>query len=361
MAGVDGVQSLSPEARLHLVSQLRLGHKASPVRRVWISKASQGESRPLGIPTLHDRALQALVKLALEPQWEALFEPNSYGFRPGRSCHDAIEAIHVSISQKPQYVLDADIERCFDSIDHQVLLDKLQTFPKLRRQIKAWLKAGILEHGELIPSRTGIPQGGVLSPLLANIALHGLESLVKDFAEGLRLYYPCGRSYSKERKRRSLHFIRYADDFVCLHEYLSVVLKCQELIADWLSHLGLSLQKRKTLIVHTLESYLGSPPGFDFLGFHVRQYRVGKTHSRRGYKTLIKPSKDSQKIHYQKLKQTIDQHMTATQAQLIAALNPIIKGWSNYFSSVCSKDVYSRLDDLVYKKISRWAIASSSP
>ena len=354
-AGVDGVKSLSPEARLNLVGQLKLGHKAKPARRVWIPKPGKTEKRPLGIPTIYDRALQALVKLALEPQWEALFEPNSYGFRPGRSCHDAIEAIHISISQKPQYVLDADIAQCFDRINHQVLLDKLQTFPKLRRQIKAWLKAGIMENGELFPSETGTPQGGTLSPLLANIALHGMENLVKDYAEGVKLFYPNGNPLSKGRKRRSLHLIRYADDLVCIHEDLDVVLKCQEIIADWLRKLGLSLKPSKTRLVHTLKAYQGSPPGFDFLGFNVRQYPVGKSHSRRGYKTLIKPSLDSQKAHYRRLKQTIDKHKAASQAELIASLNPIIKGWSNYFSSVCSKRIFNRLDDLVYKKISQWA------
>ena len=354
-AGVDGVKSLSPEARLDLVQQLQLGHSAKPVRRVWIPKPGKTEKRPLGIPTIYDRALQALVKLALEPQWEALFEINSYGFRPGRSCHDAIEAIHISIAQKPKYVLDADIAQCFDRINHRVLLDKLQTFPSMRQQIKAWLKAGIMDNGELFPSPTGTPQGGTLSPLLANIALHGLESRVKDFAEGLKLFFPHGGPLSKERKRRSLHLIRYADDFVCIHEELSVVLACQDIIAEWLAELGLSFKESKTRLVHTLKSHQGSAPGFDFLGFNIRQYSVGKYHSKQGYKTLIKPSQNSQKVHYRKLKETIDKHKAATQAELIASLNPIIKGWSNYFCSVCSKEVFNRLDNLLYKKLSSWA------
>ncbi len=354
-AGVDGEKSLSPEARMNLVGQLQLGHKAQPVRRVWIPKPGKTEKRPLGIPTIYDRALQALVKMALEPQWEALFEPNSYGFRPGRSCHDAIEAIHIAISQKPKYVLDADIAQCFDKINHQVLLDKLQTFPKFRQQIKAWLKAGIMDNGELEPSLAGVPQGGTLSPLLANIALHGMEKLVKDFAEGLKLFYPNGNYLSRERKRRSLHLIRYADDFVCMHEEKEVVLKCKEIIADWLENLGLSLKPSKTRLVHTLKSHQGSFPGFDFLGFNIRQYPVGKYHSRQGYKTLIKPSKDSQKLHYQRLGQIIDKRKAVSQDDLIAALNPIIKGWSNYFSSVCSKKIFNRLDELVYHKLCRWA------
>ena len=354
-AGVDGVKSLSPEARQFLVSQLQLGHKAKPVRRVWIPKPGKTEKRGLGIPTIFDRALQTLVKLALEPQWEALFEPNSYGFRPGRSCQDAIEAIHIGISQKPKYVLDADIAQCFDKINHQVLLDKLQTFPKFRRQIKAWLKAGIMDNGEFFSSKAGTPQGGAISPLLANIALHGMEKLVKDFASGLKLLYPNGRYLSLERKRRSLHLIRYADDFVCIHEDLEVVLKCQEIIAEWLEKLGLSLKPSKTRLTHTLKSHQGSSPGFDFLGFNIRQYPVGKYHSRRGYKTLIKPSEKSQKVHYQRLGQIIDKRKAGSQGDLIAALNPIIKGWSNYFSSVCSKKIFNRLDELLYKKLSRWA------
>ncbi len=212
-----------------------------------------------------------------------------------------------------------------------------------------------MDNGELFPSTTGTPQGGTLSPLLANIALHGMEKLVKDFAEGLKLFYPNGSPLSKRCKRRSLNLIKYADDFVCMHEDLEVVLKCKEIIADWLLNLGLSLKPSKTRLVHTLKAHQGSPPGFDFLGFYIRQYPVGKYHSRRGYKTLIKPSKDSQQKHYRRLKQIIDQHKAVSQADLIAALNPIIKGWSNYFSSVCSKKIFNRLDDLVYKKISRWA------
>lgn len=145
-AGVDGVKLLTPKQRLKFVSHLRLNSKVRPTRRVWIPKPGMEEKRPLGIPTMYDRALQALVKLALEPEWEALFEPNSYGFRPGRSCHDAIVAIHTIIAQKAKYVLDADIAKCFDKIRHDALLRKLNTFPTIRRQIRAWLKAGVMSR-----------------------------------------------------------------------------------------------------------------------------------------------------------------------------------------------------------------------
>ncbi len=170
-AGVDGVKSLTPKQRLELTGNLNLGTKVSPTRRVWIPKPGTEEKRPLGIPTMKDRALQALVKLALEPEWEARFEPNSYGFRAGRSCHDAIEAIFSAITLKPKYVLDADIAKCFDRIDQEALLRKLNTFPTIRRQVRAWLKAGVMDGKQLFPTSEGTPQGGVISPLLANIAL----------------------------------------------------------------------------------------------------------------------------------------------------------------------------------------------
>jgi RNA-directed DNA polymerase len=169
-AGVDGIKSLSPNQRILLVNQLKLTGKSKPTRRVMIPKPGSNEKRPLGIPTINDRALQALCKIALEPEWEAKFEPNSYGFRPGRSCHDAIGAIFGSIRLKAKYVLDADIAKCFDRIDHKALLSKINTYPTLSRQLKNWLKAGYCVQDELFPTNNGTPQGGVISPLLANIA-----------------------------------------------------------------------------------------------------------------------------------------------------------------------------------------------
>ncbi len=205
-AGVDGVKSLSPVARFRLVNNLKLGSKVKPTRRVWIPKPGTEEKRPLGIPTMHDRALQALAKLALEPEWEARFEPNSYGFRPGRSCHDAIEAIFLSIRLKPKFVLDADISKCFDRIDHEALLKKLKTSPTIGRQVRAWLRAGVMDGKQLFPTSEGAPQGGVISPLLANIALHGMENRIKQFAETL--------PGERDKNSSSLSLIRYADDFV---------------------------------------------------------------------------------------------------------------------------------------------------
>jgi RNA-directed DNA polymerase len=345
-AGVDGVKSLSPEARLKLAKQLRITGKSKPTLRVWIPKPGKDEKRPLGIPTIHDRALQALVKIALEPEWEAKFEPNSYGFRPGRSTHDAIEAVFKGVKSKEKFILDADIAKCFDKINHYVLLKKLNTFPSLSRQIKAWLKSGVMDGKELFPTQEGTPQGGVISPLLANVALHGLETLITNKFKRLS---------TGQNKRTAAILVRYADDFVVIHEHLSVIEQSKQLISQWLSNLGLELKESKTKIV-------SSKTGFDFLGFNIKQYSVSDNHSSRntkgeilGFKTLIKPSDESIKRVYEQLRDTIDRYGTAPQVALIKKLNPIIKGWANYYSTVCSTDTYNDLDSLLYNKLQQWA------
>ncbi|MBD2606197.1 group II intron reverse transcriptase/maturase [Scytonema hofmannii FACHB-248] len=346
-AGVDGLKSLTPKQRLTLVANLKLSSKVAPTRRVWIPKPGTEEKRPLGIPTMNDRALQALVKMAIEPEWEARFEPNSYGFRPGRSCHDAVGAIYVAINHKPKFVLDADIAKCFDRIDHEALLIKLNTFPTLRRQVQAWLKAGVMDGKQLFPTSEGTPQGGVISPLLANIALHGMEKRIKQYAETLK-----GR---KRNNRRSLSLIRYADDFVILHEDITVVQRCREIISEWLQGMGLELKPSKTRLAHTLNQYEQEKPGFDFLGFTIQQFPIGKYHSKQGFKTIITPSKQKQKVHYDQIASLIDAHKAAPQAALISRLNPIIRGWANYYATVVSKMAYSDIDDLTHQKLVAWA------
>ena len=355
-AGVDGVKSLSPAARLRLTGQLKPGRKAKPARRVWIPKPGRDEKRPLGIPTMYDRALQALLKLALESEWEAKFEENSYGFRPGRSCHDAIGEIMNAIRYKPKFVLDADIAKCFDRINHGKLLEKLNTFPVMARQIRAWLKSGVLDRKEWFPTEKGTPQGGVISPLLANIALHGAEEKIKQYAETLKT-----PGLGKQSRRKSLSLIRYADDFVILHERLEVIQECQKVISEWLKDTGLELKPSKTRTAHTLKTHEQEPPGFDFLGFNIRQYTVGKHQSgkntrgeRLGFKTLIKPSKEKIAQHYREVADTITKYNTAPQSALISRLNSVIKGWSNYYSTVVSKETFSKLDNLVYMRLRRW-------
>ena len=286
--------------------------------------------------------MQALVKMALEPEWEAQFEPNSYGFRPGRAAHDAIEAIYNYIRLKPKYVLDADIEKCFDRIAHEALLAKLSTMEPIAHLIRGWLKAGIMDNAEMIFPEAGMPQGGVLSPLLANVALHGLENELNG------LLPKTGRP----------GVIRYADDFVILHPDLTTLRRLRDAAEVWLGKMGLRLKPSKTRLTHTLEEYEGET-GFDFLGFEIRQHRVGKHRSRSyrgeaGFKTFIKPSKEAQRRHLQQVKEIIRRHRGSNQAALIAALNPVVKGWSGYYSGVSSKRVFARVETEMIHKIIQW-------
>ncbi len=353
--GVDGVASLEPEERLKLAQTLKLRYRASAVRRVWIPKPGKQEKRPLGIPTMRDRATQALLKLALEPEWEARFEPNSYGFRPGRSTQDAIGAIFHALAKKTAFVLDADISACFDNISHDALLAKLQLKGKLLGQIRAWLKAGAMD-GEIFMSATGgTPQGGVISPLLANIALHGMETDLK-----VRLFEDL-KQHFKQKKRTgnrgailaSLSIIRYADDFVVIHESLDIVMKAKQCIEEWLKSVGLELKPEKTRIVHTRNPLNENPPGFDFLGFNVRHYAKK---SGEGRKLLIKPAKKGNQRHRDMLADLLRKLRGSTHEQVIKALNPRIRGWANYYRHVVSKQTFSKLDNQLHWVLRRWAM-----
>jgi RNA-directed DNA polymerase len=349
-AGIDGVKSLTPKERLKLAKNLEIGKKANPVRRVWIPKPGTNEKRGLGIPTMQNRALQTVVKLALEPEWEAKFEPNSYGFRPGRSAHDAIEAIFNAIRCKPKYILDADIAKCFDRIDQKALLRKINTSPTIRCQIKAWLRAGVLDGDTLFPTQEGVPQGGTVSPLLMNIALHGLETMiVKKFP------------YNRWKEFYSPIVVRFADDLVVLHKDQAVIKQCQEAISEWLTEMGLELKPSKTRIAHTLlQSDVEA--GFNFLGFNIKQYQAGKTKTGKntngkplGHKTIIKPSKEAIQRHIQTLNKTVNNYKASEQEALINNLNPIIVGWSNYYSTVVSKRVFASIGMALFAILLAWA------
>jgi RNA-directed DNA polymerase len=377
-AGIDGVKSLTPQQRMELVQSLDLRGKPQPVRRVWILKPGakdKTERRPLGIPVIHDRAAQALVKLALEPEWEAKFEPNSYGFRPGRSAHDAIAAIFDSIKYMQKYVLDADIAKCFERINQSALLEKLDTTPMLRRVIKGWLKAGVMDGDELFPTEEGTQQGGVISPLLANVALHGLETAVREaFPANHMVHGPGHRGQEAQRIQNwKPQVIRYADDLVILHRDQAVIEQSKEVVQAWLKNMGLELKPSKTRITHTLQAVEGEEgeegeAGFDFLGFNVRHYHVGKTHivktggRTRGqtnewvdFKTIIKPSKTALHRHYAALSKVITELKAASQDTVIAILNPKIRGWSGYYRTVVASRAFSKLDHLVWNKLMRWA------
>ena len=366
-AGVDGIKSLSPTKRLKLAKTLSINGISQPTRRVWIPKPGKKEMRPLGIPTMEDRAKQALVKLAIEPEWEAKFEGNSHGFRPGRSCHDAIQAIKDQIRYKPKYVLDADIASCFDGINHEKLLNKLHTFPILKRQVKSWLKAGVVDFSKwserkgISKTTAGTPQGGVISPLLANIALHGMENILKDYVENISMKSPGGHHLAKSSKRATLGVIRYADDFVIIHEDLKIVLNCKEIIQNFLAELDLKLKPSKTRIAHTLRTYENEKPGFNFLGFQIRQFHKGKHHSGKntkkellGFKTIIEPQKEKIQLHYRKLDEVIDKMKSCKQAELIIKLNPIIRGWCNYQSPWTSAKAFRKVSNQIWNRLWRW-------
>ena len=270
--------------------------------------------------------------------------------------------------------MDADIEKCFDRINHSYLLDKitrrgLDLFNKSRagllgRQIESWLKSGVIDQDIFQDTTEGTPQGGVISPLLSNIALDGMELLLKDYVGSLSLKYPNGKSMKRKDKLFSLSVIRYADDFVVMHESKEVVLECKRLLADWLKPIGLQFKAEKTRLTHTLDDSMSEDgkAGFDFLGFHIKQYYSTRESMFRnkkplGFKTLIVPSKKSCQKHQSDLKEIVRNNISNNQVPLIADLNPVISGWSNYFSvsdaSMCG--VLSTQDNLLFLKLLGWS------
>lgn len=354
-AGFDRRIANTPESKLRLAQSLSLNGKALPIRRVWIPKPGKSEKRPLGIPIIMDRAKQMLAKLALEPEWEAVFEPNSYGFRPGRSCLDAMEAIFSNLHHNiPKYVFDADIAKCFDRIDHNALLQKLDTFPEMEQQVSAWLSCGVVENfaksraklkdSEVVPTTAGTPQGGVISPLLANIALHGLESHLRDMVG--RRPGPSGRANrGYNAKSKALGFVRYADDFVIIHDNLAILNECISETRKWLAGVGLEISEEKSAVRDVRE-------GFLFLGFQVimirRKYRNWK------YKVLIRPSTNSIKKLMDKMGLIIRRNKSSSSFDLIEKLRPVMLGWANYFRYSECASVFHKMTHLIYLKLRSW-------
>ncbi|NKZ04190.1 group II intron reverse transcriptase/maturase [Actinomadura latina] len=338
-AGVDEQVALTSKARAQVaveVHHTRGSWQPLPVRRVHIPKAgSSTKLRPLGIPVITDRCHQARVRNALEPEWEARFEPRSYGFRPGRGCHDAIGYLFAVLGKRNArrvWILDADLAAAFDNIDHSHLLAELGSFPA-RKMIRGWLKAGVFEAGKgFSPTDEGSPQGGVISPLLMNVALHGLEA-----AAGVR-----NRASGKSAgisKRTTPVLVRYADDFVvCCHSRQQAE-QVRAQLADWLKPRGLALNEAKTSIVHASD-------GFDFLGFNIRRYHG---------KLLIKPSKAAIKRLRERLRTRMLALRGSNARAVIQELNPIIRGWAAYYRTVVSSKVFDDLDDYMWWLTWRWA------
>jgi RNA-directed DNA polymerase len=343
-AGLDGLTALTPASRRALAQQMQSYRlwQIQPVQRIYIPKAG-GKSRPLGIPCIADRIAQAMVKNALEPSWEARFESHSYGFRPGRSTHDAIQQswLRLKRDSPDRWVLDADIRGAFDNICHDFLLDKIGQVPG-RALIKQWLKAGYVEAEMFHPTTTGTCQGGVISPLLANIALDGMEALLAQYRKAIPYTLQTGKEKGRLMYRRPLQygFVRYADDFIITATTRAELEAIIPILTEWLAIRGLELHPDKTQIVRAQD-------GFDFLGFNIRLFPQG---------CFPVPQKQKVLAFVQSIRDWLKHHPNVSPEIVIRYLNPKLRGWGNYYRHGVSARVFQFVDSQVWQAIWRWCL-----